>query len=220
MEHASIAAFARFTLQLLSLGAPAEFIEASNSAQVDETRHARLAFALASTYAGESMGPGALSLDKVLEETSWEAIFEATVREGCVGETRAALEAKWAAESCGDPVVQAVLEGIAADETKHAELAWRVAVWMIGERPELAQSVKRIFAEVEQLPTHDDARPGSGSSWGVLSNEELKACWKEAWNEILTPCARVLGFVTPRTESRSAHRSDPQRSGGHTAPRA
>src|SRR5690606_26260413 len=41
MEHASVAAFARFTLQLLSLGAPAALIEASNQALIDETRHAR-----------------------------------------------------------------------------------------------------------------------------------------------------------------------------------
>lgn len=223
MEHASIAAFARFTLQLLSLGAPAEFIEASNAAQVDETRHARLAFALASTYAGESPGPGALSLDRVLEETSWEAIFEATVREGCIGETRAALEANWAAESCDDPVVRTVLEGIAADETRHAELAWRVVAWMIGQRPELAESAERIFKEVELVPKRDATRPESGSSWGVLSNDELRACWKDAWNEVITPCARVLGHGRAgenATQVAVALRSDPQRSGGHTAPRA
>src|SRR5262249_9765660 len=41
MEHASIAAFARFVLQLTSLGAPPELVEASNAALADETRHAR-----------------------------------------------------------------------------------------------------------------------------------------------------------------------------------
>ncbi|MEO6598422.1 MAG: hypothetical protein ABIQ16_01020, partial [Polyangiaceae bacterium] len=46
MEHASIAAFARFSLQLLSLGAPAELVEACNRALVDETAHTRLCFAL------------------------------------------------------------------------------------------------------------------------------------------------------------------------------
>ena len=203
MEHASIAAFARFTLQLLSLGAPAEFIEASNSAQVDETRHARLAFTLASAYAGESMGPGALSLDRVLEEASWERIFEATVREGCIGETRAALEAKWAAESCRDPVVRAVLEGIARDETAHAELAWRVAVWMIGQRPELLGAVERIFGEATVPPADDDARLDNGAVFGVLSNDELKACWKDAWNEIITPCARAV-LRAPSAASASA----------------
>ena len=36
MEHASIAAFARFGLQLLSLGAPSELVEACNHALADE----------------------------------------------------------------------------------------------------------------------------------------------------------------------------------------
>src|SRR5690606_23842857 len=89
MENASVAAFARFTLQLLSLGAPAALIEASNQALIDETRHARKCFALASAYAGDAVGPGALPLEGALENTNWEAILEATVLEGCIGETRA-----------------------------------------------------------------------------------------------------------------------------------
>lgn len=40
IETGSIAAFARFTLQLLHLGAPCELIEASQRAMLDETRHA------------------------------------------------------------------------------------------------------------------------------------------------------------------------------------
>ena len=56
MEHASIAAFARFTLQLLALGAPAHLVEGSNAAMIDETNHAKLAFGIASAYAGENMG--------------------------------------------------------------------------------------------------------------------------------------------------------------------
>ncbi len=58
MEHASIAAFARFTLELLAVGAPADLIRDSNAAASDETRHAELCFALASEYLGESEGPG------------------------------------------------------------------------------------------------------------------------------------------------------------------
>jgi hypothetical protein len=52
MEHASVAAFARFTLQLLGLGAPAELIDASQQAGRDEARHARLCYAIASQLGG------------------------------------------------------------------------------------------------------------------------------------------------------------------------
>ncbi len=49
MEHASVAALARFTLELLAVGAPADLIRDSNAAASDETRHAELCFALAAS---------------------------------------------------------------------------------------------------------------------------------------------------------------------------
>ena len=39
MEHASIAAFARFALQLLAVGAPPDLILAGQRAMADETNH-------------------------------------------------------------------------------------------------------------------------------------------------------------------------------------
>ena len=47
MEHASIAAFARFTLQLMSLGAPAALVERATAAMADEIKHAKACFAVA-----------------------------------------------------------------------------------------------------------------------------------------------------------------------------
>ncbi len=46
LEHASIAAFARFVLQLMALGAPAELVAADVLATIatDEARHAELAW--------------------------------------------------------------------------------------------------------------------------------------------------------------------------------
>ncbi|MFZ5897429.1 MAG: hypothetical protein ACOY0T_40625 [Myxococcota bacterium] len=57
-EHASIASFNRFSLELLALGAPGDLVERANRAALDEVRHARLCFALASVYAGDDFGPG------------------------------------------------------------------------------------------------------------------------------------------------------------------
>src|SRR5690606_5028584 len=62
MEHASIAAFARFTLQRLGLGAPAELVAASTRAQADELEHAAACFELARRYGGRDVGPGPLEL--------------------------------------------------------------------------------------------------------------------------------------------------------------
>ncbi len=198
MEHASIAAFARLTLQLLSLGAPAELIEASLAAQGDETRHARLAFAIATAHAGESVGPGALTLEGAFENASWESIFEATVREGCIGETRAALEAHSAAAECEDPIVAEILRGIAADESQHASLAWRVATWMLEQKPELASLARALFAQEESFPEGESYRPEGARAFGVLSAEELKTSWSQSRKEVIVPCARALLSKTDR----------------------
>ena len=57
MEHASIAAFARLSLELLSLGAPPDLLRQSASAQADEIHHAEICFSLASHYLGEGISP-------------------------------------------------------------------------------------------------------------------------------------------------------------------
>src|SRR5262249_10818235 len=93
MEHASIAAFARFTLELLALGAPRDLVARSNAAQVDETRHAELCFGVAAAFGGSAVGPGRLRVDGSLDDISLAKVVANVIREGCIGETIAALEA-------------------------------------------------------------------------------------------------------------------------------
>ena len=131
MEHASIAAFARFTLQLMSLGAPADLIERSNAATRDETAHAKLAFGIASAYAGRDVGPGPLDVRGALDESTLESILVNVIREGCIGETVAAVEAAEALEHAVDPAVRRALAQITDDELRHADLAWQFVRWAL-----------------------------------------------------------------------------------------
>ena len=102
MEHASIAAFARFALEILSLGAPPELLVQTHAAMTDETVHARDAFALASAYAGRAVGPGALDVGAALSSRTPLDIVRTTILEGCIGETVAAVEAAEAREHATD----------------------------------------------------------------------------------------------------------------------
>jgi len=147
MEHASIAAFARFNLQLLSLGAPAELVEACNRALTDETRHTKLCFALASHYGGTNVGPDRLDLDHCFEDLSLRAITQLVIEEGCIGETVAALEALEDADATTDPVVRDVLRGIAKDEQAHAELAFKFLRWTLTQSSREARAAIAIEAE-------------------------------------------------------------------------
>ncbi|WP_437669131.1 ferritin-like domain-containing protein [Sorangium sp. So ce131] len=199
LEHASIAAFARFALQLLSLGAPPELVAAAQAAMGDETEHARLCFALASAFAGRDVGPGPLSIDGALGGADPRAILVTAVREGCIGETVAAIEAAEAALHATDPAVRSALEKIAEDETRHAELAFRFAAWMIDRDPALAGVVAdELAAAAQRAPAapdapDDDRGDAAGTlGFGVLSPRQRREIRERALAQVVAPCARAL----------------------------
>lgn len=127
LEHASVAAFARTSLELMAFGAPPELLIEAHQAALDEISHARVTFALASAYAGESLGPQAFpEVRGMAPAADWATWARETIEDGCLGETIAAAEAHEAAQCAEDPVVRAALLGIAEDEVRHAELAWKI----------------------------------------------------------------------------------------------
>jgi hypothetical protein len=151
MEHASIAAFARFSLQLLALGAPSELVEACTQALADETEHTKLCFQLASSYAGHALGPGRLDVDGSLGPVSLVEVVDLVLAEGCFGETSAALDAFEAAETATDPVVRGVYAKIANDEQRHAELAFRFLRWALTQDAPAVR--KRVAACIATPPS-------------------------------------------------------------------
>jgi hypothetical protein len=159
-EHASVAAFARFTMYLLSVGAPPELIVLSQRASLDEVQHARACFALARRYGGHSVGPAALEVSDSLAKLSLAEIAALTVAEGCVGETLGALLAEEQLARTSDPEVRRILTRIAKDEARHAELAWKFLSWAIARGgAEVAQAAERAYAatvrELERMPIVD-----------------------------------------------------------------
>jgi hypothetical protein len=125
MEHASIAAFARLSLELIALGAPAALLGWTHSAAADEVTHAEMTFALASRYAGRDLGPAPFAAARAMTATGDPfALALETFVDGCIGETVAACTAQAAAQTARDPAVRAVQQRIADDESRHAELAW------------------------------------------------------------------------------------------------
>jgi hypothetical protein len=193
MEHASIAAFARFSLQLLAVGAPPDLVRDAQAAMTDETEHAQLCFALASAYGGRAIGPGRLALHGALDAITDEEILITTIREGCIGETVAALEAAEALEHAVDPAVRAVLAVIAEDERRHALLAWRYVAWALAsEDPRLAAIVA---AELGTSASDVEARPVGRDallSHGVVDEARRAEIRRQALEKAIRPCAREL----------------------------
>lgn len=208
MEHASIAAFARFSLQLLALGAPADLVERTNQALVDETAHARSAFALASAYAGRPVGPDRLATGGALGgAVELAEVVRLVVREGCVGETIAAIEASEAEGRCIDPVVRRVLARIAVEEGRHAELAWRTVRWALDTGDPaviavLADELALLETEVEVAapPTTSDADDRL-LAWGCATDGLRAVLRASAVERVVLP---ALGAMLADAQRRAA----------------
>src|SRR5262249_47636994 len=105
-EYASIAGFQRFAMDLMANGAPADLIASAQRAALDELRHARLAFTLASAFAGTPVGPGALDLPAAVPiHRSLTELAVATAMEGCTLETFSACLLAEALHHATDPAV-------------------------------------------------------------------------------------------------------------------
>ena len=194
MEHASVASFARFTLQLMALGAPSELLAATQQAAADEVEHARLAYAVASGYAGALVGPSGLDVSDVRIETDRTAVLRGLIEEACVGEAIGVAEARAYADAARDPVLATILARIADDEERHAALAWRTLRWMLHGADERTITVAReSFDRAMQSMRREPSLQGPvAREHGLWSASEIAALRGRALDEVVAPCARAL----------------------------
>jgi hypothetical protein len=192
-EHASVASFGKLALELLAFGAPADLIDWAHRAAIDEVRHARASFALASAYGGVELAPGALEVGGLALATSLEELAAAAAREGCCGETGAAMVAFVQAEAAEDPAVARVLRTIADEESDHAALAFAVVAWAIrlGGEP-VRRAVEGAITEHEgvlvgALGASDPDEPVDLRAHGRLSSREAARERLRALREIVRP---------------------------------
>lgn len=158
LEHASVASFARFSLQLLALGAPAALVRRTGEAAMDEIAHARVAYGIASKLAGRTLrfpspeparlGPAELPEARLAIDVDVSSVVRALVLEACVGETIGAIEAFEARDAAACPVLAELLGRIAADEMRHAELAYLCLDWILRAHGDVARhAARRAFAD-------------------------------------------------------------------------
>eukprot|EP01130_Rhizamoeba_saxonica_P005417 TRINITY_DN216_c0_g1_i1.p1 TRINITY_DN216_c0_g1~~TRINITY_DN216_c0_g1_i1.p1 ORF type:complete len:367 (-),score=69.38 TRINITY_DN216_c0_g1_i1:22-1122(-) len=126
-EHQSIASFSKFSIDLLVIGAPLEFVQGALDAGLDELRHARITCEMAG-----------VSLDFKLPEHQLEFnddIFALTIsvaKEGCIHETISSLKLFDDVEMlrvAGNTSASSLILTIADDEVRHSKLAWDFIYW-------------------------------------------------------------------------------------------
>ena len=140
-EHASIAAFAHLSLDLIALGAPPALLAQVQRAALDEIEHARLCFGIAAEYLGADLEPGRFELAATRpppDRATHVNVAIASVTDGLLGEGLAARVASARARRARDPNVSRVLRRIARDEARHAALAGEVVRFCVGADPDSA----------------------------------------------------------------------------------
>jgi len=215
------------------LGAPSFLIERSHLAALDEIRHARRCYALASAYAGGPHGPGAFcDLQRGpgpqrARSAALAHLASASLIDGALGEGVASAVAASAATTVIDPVIRQTWEMIAVDETRHAELAWDVIAWCLQEdAPAVAAHLQSAIAalpsrKTPQLPPLPGISDERFEELGFVSQPRLEVIVGQV---IATTMARAtrLHFVTNAPPDAAVNEANEQRGASRSrrSPRA
>lgn len=213
-EHASVASFARFALELLALGAPPDLLTGAQQAMREEIAHAQRCFTLASASAGAPRGPVALDVRGALARAIDLADFAArTTAEGCIAETVFALQLHAAADAAREAPLSAMLRTMAEEESEHALLAWRTVRWAIekgGARTR--DAVRDVLANAASYVgfgpcPSDDVDPELLRAHGVLPRRDRHDLALAALASVVAPAARELLAIAPIRSSERARPS-------------
>jgi hypothetical protein len=198
-EHASVAAFARWTMLMLSVGAPPDLVRGSQRASLDEIEHAKACFALACRYGAGAVGPADLDLTGALPSLSLLDIAVLTAEEGCVGETLGVALAMAQRDACEDPVVGRVLSRLIRDEERHARLAWAFVAFAIQKggapvRTAVIHAIRRAIRTTLESPikTYAGVDRAAWRAHGRLTCAEARDVVIEASRLVLEPALAML----------------------------
>ncbi|MFO0553941.1 MAG: ferritin-like domain-containing protein [Polyangiaceae bacterium] len=182
MEHASVASFAKFTLDLTWLGAPPDLLREAARAMSDEIGHAELCFSVARRYGAPACGPAHATESPAIERSTPLEVVRRTVLDGCVGETLAAAYACAQLEATTDPEVARALAVISEEELRHAELAFRFVAWARENIAGASEVAARAFAEaLERMPIPTpEPDQASRDAWRAAGRLDRATAWAVA----------------------------------------
>ncbi len=130
LEAASVPAFRELALELAQHGAPGELMGRAREAAGEEVEHAAMAMKELAKHGlkAEPLRRRPRDGARPLVELACE-----NAREGCVSESFGALLAGYQATAASTPELRATFARIARDEANHAELAWDIQAWAMGQ---------------------------------------------------------------------------------------
>ena len=112
------------------------------------------------------------------------------------------------AHRAADPALRRALTKISADETRHAELAWRFIQWAITADTSLASLARDTFAAAigRAKPACADQSAPDRSAHGLASAPLRGVIARQTLLEVVWPCAAALldGSALPEMMPRSS----------------
>ena len=197
-EHSSIASFSAFSIALMTNQAPSSLVEDSLKAGLDEIRHARTSFDIASKLLGKNVEPSSLPESKHEFDHDLTALALAVAREGCVDETLSALSAAAEVESINSFLengsegskysnishdvlrwIRDELRTIALDESNHSALAWRTLKWVCSVDSDACSAVQKQVFDETKLEMRFQQR-SEGKAWLA---DAMKREWEKMRRE-------------------------------------
>jgi len=214
MEHASVASFSRFSLELMSVGAPTELLALAHQAALDEVRHTQISLGIANQFSSTTFTPGSFPISSQVADFAFgdmAKVATSAALEGCIEETLAAAVVFYQAEHMGDSNHKISLRAVAFDEASHAALAWRAVQWMTSTSSEVHAAVSAVFAEMAQQfkSTPEAFAVPTLQHLGLLDQGTMAKLQHGAWHQVVVPTAVSLGFLPL---------SNPQATTSHTEP--
>ncbi|MEA2746167.1 MAG: hypothetical protein QOI41_310, partial [Myxococcales bacterium] len=212
-EHASVAAFAQLTLDLMAVGAPPELVAAAQRDALDEVRHAAACFAIARDIDGLAESPSPFpdarsrrflftaSRSVALTQIAIDALADGVLNEGIASRLLAQL-----AKRCEVPALSAILRDMAADESRHAAHSWDIVAWCLETggttvanalRGAVSGMPKKVCSA---LPA--GARDGAWERWGVHGVEMETAAFVKTREAARVKLSALLDARTLQAASR------------------
>ena len=191
LEHASVASFHQFALDLLRFGAPPELLTRASQSAQDEIQHAQAAFSLAESYLQFPLQPSAWSLKSHSCDT-WADFAESIAREAAINETLAVIMAVVQLRKATDPAVRQLLTRIINEEAEHAELAWDTLRWCMREGgPEVRSRLEKIFSE-PFTPSAEEFPIEAIYGHGLPSQSEMLAALAQGYEQVIRAAAKSI----------------------------
>lgn len=203
-EHASVAAFAELSLELVALGAPPALVTTAHHDALDELRHTELCFGLAQRLDGRPRGPR----DFAAATRSWPKLAPRALRlsqlavgslyDGALYEGMSARVVSQLARVATDPGAREVLREIARDEARHAAHGFEVVRWCLAEggapvaRALLVATDTLRRAQGHTLTPDPRAADGRWEPWGIPSAAREAEAWSTMRQRIIARTERLV----------------------------